>query len=457
MSEINRHEKFNFKSLSQIQEKASELGIALSSVDDCSVLAEPVNIAERRISKNAFAVLPMEGCDWTTEGSLTELAHRRYERFFLGGSGLIWWEACAVVPEGRANPRQMMLTKVNHQLISRLLENLRGRAIRETGQAPLCILQLTHSGRYSRPEGKRSLPLTAQRDPFLDPVGGIKDDSRIVSDDYLKKLVEIYAETAKRAQETGFDGIDVKACHRYLINELLAARTRAGDFGGPFENRSRFILEVVEAIKAVVRPDFIVSSRFNAYDRHPFPYGFGVSPENVLEADLEEPILLAKLLVKKGVELLCVTAGNPYSDFPEITRPMDLPLVGKPKPSEHPLEGVARLFGVTKAIKHEVSSVKVVGSGYSWLRQFIPNFAAANIEAGNVDFVGLGRSSFAYPDAPRDFLTDGKFNEKKCCVSCSRCSQMMRDDTFAGCAIKDRSVYQSIYQTARTAAEKVNK
>lgn len=457
MSEISNHEKFNFNSLSQIQEKALELGISLSSVEDCSVLTKPVKITDRCISKNAFAVLPMEGCDWSADGSLTELAQRRYERFFRGGSGLIWWEACAVVPEGRANPRQMMLTKSNHQLISGLLESLRKRAIRETGQTPLCILQLTHSGRYSRPEGKRSLPLIAQRDPFLDPVSGINDDSRIVSDDYLKKLIEVYAEMAKRAQDTGFDGVDVKACHRYLINELLSARTRTGEFGGSFENRSRFISQVVEAIKAVVSSDFIVSSRFNAYDRHPFPYGFGVNPENVLVVDLEEPILLAKLLVMKGVKLLCITGGNPYSDFPEITRPMDLPLIGKPKPSEHPLEGVARLFSVTKAIKHEVGSVKVVGSGYSWLRQFVPNFAAANIEAGDVDFVGLGRSSFAYPDAPRDFLTDGKFNEKKCCISCSRCSQMMRDDTFAGCAIKDRVVYQSIYKTARAAAEKVNK
>ena len=151
------------------------------------------------------------GCDWTTEFAY-RLAHRRYERFFLGGSGLIWWEACAVVPEGRANPRQMMLTKVNHQLISRCW-NLRRRAIQETGQAPLCILQLTHSGRYSRPEGKRSLPLTAQRDPFLDPVGGIKMTVGLWATTILK-LVEIYAETAKRAQETGFDGIDVKACHR---------------------------------------------------------------------------------------------------------------------------------------------------------------------------------------------------------------------------------------------------
>lgn len=103
------HEKFDFKTLEAVKAKAQELGAGLSFRDDLSPLFQPRKVGGRT-APNSMAVLPMEGCDSNTDGSPSELVERRYLRFASGGAGLLWWEACAVVPEGRANELQMMLT-----------------------------------------------------------------------------------------------------------------------------------------------------------------------------------------------------------------------------------------------------------------------------------------------------------------------------------------------------------
>lgn len=95
----------------------------------------------------------------------------------------------------------------------------------------------------------------------------------------------------------------------------------------------------------------------------------------------------------------------------------------------------------------------VVGNGYTWLRQFIPYAGAANVQNHSCSFVGLGRSSFAYPDAPKDVLEKGSMDPGKCCVTCSKCTQIMRDHGRTGCVIRDSAVYAKLYQEARKEAE----
>lgn len=446
-------EKFRFKSLAELQSRIAELGVEIPLSEDFHVLGQPVKVGKKE-SPNALAVLPMEGCDSLPDGSPSDLVIRRYKRFAGGGAGLLWMEACAVVEEGKANPLQMQLTRDNLNQFKALQEMMRKEAQDKHGHTPLSVLQLTHSGRYSRPHGNKPVPMIAQHDPLLDPRVGLDEHSPVVSDDYLDDLQDKYVQSALLAQEAGFDGVDVKACHRYLISELLASHTREGKYGGSFENRTRFLREVVQKIRKATRSDFIVASRFNVFDAHPYPYGFGVDKQNLWTIDLDDPLQLVRDLVSSGVDLLSNSSGNPYFRFPQVTRPFDTPTVGGETPEEHPLESIARLFSLSAKIKEAAGDIPVVGNGYSWLRQFIPYAGAANIAQGRISFIGMGRESFAYPDAPGDILSKGKMDPKKVCIACSMCTQLMRDHSKAGCVIRDAEIYGPMYKEARAEASK---
>ncbi|MDR2571486.1 MAG: NADH:flavin oxidoreductase, partial [Oscillospiraceae bacterium] len=254
------HEIFKFGSLDELCTKIVDLGVNITTTEDISALNKKVAVGGKT-APNALAVLPMEGCDANPDGSPSELVERRYLRYARGGAGLIWWEACAVVPEGRANPLQKMLTKDNIGQFADLLSKT-NRAAEDTNGSdsrPLNILQLTHSGRYSRPTGHSFEPYIIQHDPILDPRVGVDEKSPVVTDMYLESLIEQYVLCSKLAQEAGFDGVDIKACHRYLINELLASHTREGKYGGSFENRSRLLMEIVAEVKKAVDDGFIIA------------------------------------------------------------------------------------------------------------------------------------------------------------------------------------------------------
>lgn len=451
---MNKHQRFHYHSLQELRDDICSVGAPISLSEDLSVFGRAVPVGSRT-APNAFAVLPMEGCDCNPDGSPSELTRRRYRRLAGGGSGLIWWEACAVVPEGRANPLQMMLTKQNADEYRAFLEELGGHVQNEMGQAhrPLHILQLTHSGRYARPQGHSLSPIIPVHDPYLDKRIGIGEDYPLVTDSYLDSLIAKYAESAKLAQESGFDGVDIKACHRYLMSELLASYTRQGRYGGSFENRTRLFREVLQAIRRETGPDFIIATRFNAFDAHPYPYGFGENREDFMEPDPTEPLAFVQMACENGIDLISNSAGNPYYLQAHVTRPYDLPDIGTPLAQEHPLTSIARLFELSRKIQKQAGDIPVVGNGYSWLRQFLPYAGASNLADGSISFVGLGRSSFAYPDAPKDLLRNGAMDSKKCCVACSKCTQIMRDHGTTGCVMKDAAIYAPLYRKFRAEAE----
>lgn len=448
------HEKFHFQSIEELKEKIAELGANIHLSEDLSPLAHPVKVGSKT-SPNAIAVLPMEGCDSEPDGSPSELVERRYTRFAEGGAGLLWWEACAVVQEGRANPLQMMLTKENVGKFAELLKRTNSAAAAANGadHRPLNIVQLTHSGRYSRPEGHKGAPLVPQHDPLLDPRVGLDPDAPVITDEYLDALTGKYVQSALLAKEAGFDGVDIKSCHRYLLSELLASHTREGKYGGSFENRTRFLRQTIRAVREAVGADFLIACRFNVFDAHPYPYGFGVDQDDVWKFDPTEPMMLVKMLVEESVDLLSNSAGNPYYIYPQVTRPFDQSSMGIPMPDEHPLESVSRLFDFTRRIQEAAGDVPVIGNGYTWLRQYAPYAGAANIADHSCSFMGLGRSSFAYPEAPRDILTKGEMDPKQCCITCSKCTQIMRDHGRTGCVIKDSKLYAPLYREAREEAQ----
>ncbi len=434
---MSTHERFHFRSLDELRERVAALGLDLPFDEDLSPLARPVAVGERS-TPNALAVHPMEGCDGTADGRPGELTIRRYERFARGGAGLLWFEATAIVPAARANPHQLTLTEATMPAFREMLEHTLAVARQAHGPTfrPLVVLQLTHSGRYCRPTGPRE-PALVQHDPWLDPTVDAGPQQPLIGDEALAALPERYVQAARLAREAGFDAVDVKSCHRYLLSELLAAHARPGRYGGSYENRTRLLLEIVDRIRREV-PGIMVSARLNVYDGHPYPWGWGVSHDDPAVPDLEEPLRLVRELYGRGVRLVSVTAGNPYYT-PHINRPYDQPVPGANVVAEHPLVGVVRLIHLARTVQQAEPDLVVVGAGYSWLRQYLGAAAAAVVRRGWARIVGVGREAFAYPDWARDLLS-GSLDSKRICLACSRCSYLMRRGQ-AGCPIRDREAY----------------
>ncbi|HEY3377915.1 MAG TPA: NADH:flavin oxidoreductase [Armatimonadota bacterium] len=440
------HERFKFTSLSGFQETIARLGLDIPTTTNLAILATPTDIGPFR-APNRLAIHPMEGCDGERDGRPGPLTIRRYERFAAGGAGLLWVEACAVVPEGRANPRQLWLTRENlpefRALVARMHEVARARMGADF--CPVTVLQLTHSGRYSKPDGVPA-PLIAHHS-IIDAKSHVTEETPLLTDAYLDGLQDAYVQTALLAQEAGFDAVDIKACHRYLMSELLASFTRENSrYGGSYENRTRLMREVIEKIRAAA-PDLEITTRLNLYDALDYPYGWGVNQASG-EPDLTEPLQLIGWLVEHGMHALNATQGNPYYN-PHFNRPYDLPIQGGYVPEEHPLESLQRFLTITRTVQQAFPTLTVLGSGYSWLREYLPNVAAAVLERGWAGMIGVGREAFAYPDFAYDLLTTGAMDRKKVCVACSRCTQMMRDSVVSGCAIRDADVYGPIYREGR--------
>ena len=441
------HQRFHIEDLTQLRNEAKRLGVTLPVEEDISNLLEPIHIGSKTLP-NRLLIQPIEGFDADALGGPQELGFRRYRRFAAGGAAILWFEATAVVPEGRSNPRQFWIHDKNVDRFKRLVEETRKAAHESMGSNhnPLLILQLTHSGRYSKPSGEQA-PIIAHHSKVLDPLHNLPEDYPLITDDELDRLQDAYVQSARLASEAGFDGVDVKSCHRYLVSELHASFTREkSKYGGPFENRTRFLIEVARRIDREV--DGFITTRLNAYDAISYPYGFGVDKEDYTKPDLAEPIHLTSMLKEIGLPILNCSIGNPYYN-PHFGRPFDFTIKGGSIPEIHPLEGVALFLQIIRDIQQAHPDLPVVGSGYSWLRYLLPHVGAAAVKNGWASIIGLGRGALAYPDFVRDLMEKKRMDPYKCCVACSSCTQIMRDGGSTGCVVHDSEIYGVHYRLGR--------
>ena len=476
---------FNYKTLDELRRDAARLGFDLPIIESShevrQVLARPVEVAGDgcawRIG-NSLAVHPMEGCDGELDGAPGDLTFRRYRRFGAGGAKLIWFEACAVAPEGRANPRQLWIHEGTVARLKALLAECRQAHEQAFGASDvlLAVLQLTHSGRYSF-----AGPRAASRHPVLDRYPSLSDQAprahapELASDDFLEELEGKFVVAAALARVAGFDGIDLKMTHGYLLSELVGARERPGRYGGPLENRARFALNVLGKIRQRLGCGFLLACRLGVYDGVPYgvaardssgsprdlplPYGwgFGLNADNPMEMDLTEPIRLVGWLESAGVRIINVSMGNPYVN-PHIGRPFEKPNEGAYETPEHPLLGVARHFTAAARIQGAFPKLAVVGTGYSWLQHFIFHVAAANLKIGDIRLVGVGRGALAYPSLFRDALERGSLEPLHTCKTLSYCTYLMRSKDHplgqfpTGCPPFDKEGYGEIVKQARHAA-----
>ncbi len=429
-----KHQKFNINSLSDLRHLAEKLKLDIPISESLDILFEVINIAGR-VVPNRMVVQPMEGFDSLANGAPGDLTFRRYARYARGGSGMIWFEATSVMQAGRSNPAQLMLTSETLDEFKRLVDTSRKMAVDSFGSShnPFLVLQLTHSGRFSKPDGILTGKFFSDN-PYLDPS---KQCSIRYTDEELETIRDHYIEAIKLAEQAGFDSVDIKVSHGYLLHELIAAFTREGSrYGGSFSKRTALLKQLVAAPSSLIR-----SIRLNASDMIPYPYGFGMKEDGSMNYDLTEPLAVIKGL-SESVPLWNITTGIPYYN-PHVNRPFDRGISGSATPPEHPLEGVARMINITGEIQQEFPDLPMVGSAYSWLRQFFPYVGAGVLRRNMASLIGVGRSAFAYPDAPRDLMINGSLNPKKVCISCSRCTEFMRRGQASGCAIRDKEIYHS--------------
>ncbi len=421
-----------------------------------SVLAQPIQVEGRQVG-NRFCIHAMGGMDGTPDGRVTELVTRRWTNFGRSGAKLIWGgEAVAVRSDARDNPFQLYYHPDNRASQEKLLRDTRNAHRERFGRTVdlLVGLQISHSGRYCRPDlDFRAKPRIVYRHPLLDARSGVEDDRSLLSDMELDDLVGDFVTHAKFAYEAGFDFVDVKQCHGYLLHETLSAYTRPGRYGGSFENRTRLFREIVAGIRREA-PGLMLGTRISVFDTVPFQkppgdpagagepveyhyllpyrYGFGLNPERPTEPDLTEPFDLLRLCDQLGIRLINISAGTPYYN-PHIQRPARYPPCDGYNPPEDPLIGCARQIEAVTRCKREFPHLVLVGTAYSYLQEYLSHVAQAQVRRGHVDFVGIGRLSFAYPDYPHDLLFEGTIKRKRLCRTDSDCTTSMRNRLVSGC------------------------
>ncbi|MCH2137166.1 MAG: hypothetical protein MK101_11400, partial [Phycisphaerales bacterium] len=417
-------------------------------------LATPIDVCGRTL-RNRFCIHPMEGWDGTSEGRPTQHTLRRWRRFGLSGADLIWGgEAWAVQADGRANPAQLWFNRQDdpqRHLAALRSELLEGR--REAGLSEdhlLLGLQLTHSGRFSRPTDAGAAPLVMQHHPVLEAKYDNAGAVQVLTDDDLKSIRDDMIDAAAVAQSAGFEFVDIKCAHGYLLHESLSARHRSGPYGGDLTNRTRLVREIIEGVRSRC-PDLHIGVRLSVTDVPPHeptpdtrvgralprpdgPYdlSLGVDPDDPMKPLLQEPLEVVGMLRDAGVSMLNVTVGSPYW-CPHVQRPATYPPSDGYLPPEHPLKGVLRHLETTRAVKSTFPDLTIVGSGYSYLQEWLPHIAAAEVASGGTDLVGLGRMVLSYPHLPRDIVDGKPMDRTFICRTFSDCTTGPRTGEISGC------------------------
>jgi 2,4-dienoyl-CoA reductase-like NADH-dependent reductase (Old Yellow Enzyme family) len=463
------------KTSAEFRAHVAELGVDIR-LDDAVLpgpsgpLAQTYRLPDGYEIGNRFCVHPMEGWDGTSDGRPSDLTLRRWRNFGRSGAKLIWGcEAVAVEHAGRANPRQLLINRDTVAELAAARESLVAKHEMSFGRSDdlLVGLQLTHSGRYARPNaGASGEPRILYRHPQLDRRAGIDTDDPILSDAEVGAIIGRFVEAACLAYEAGFAFVDIKHCHGYLGNEFLSAYTRPGPYGGSFENRTAFLREVVDGVRRR-SPHLRIGVRLSAFDAPPFragedgvgepeaaavpyPYVFGADHDAPLRPELSEVHAFLSLLNDLGIDMVNISAGNPYTT-PHLIRPALFPPSDGYLPPEDPLVGVARQIGVCAELALAHPRLLVVGSAYTYLQEFLPNVAQHNVRTGRVDFVGLGRMVLPYPELPADVLQGRPLDRRRVCRTFSDCTSAPRAGMVSGCYPLDR-FYKARPESERVAA-----
>ena len=427
--EFNKR-RFSFDTLDDLNNEINKFNLAAS--ENVIELTSPIKLGDFTLA-NRIVALPMEGVD-AVNGAPKKLTRDKYINVARGGYGLIWLEATSVNQEGMSNDNQLFINEDNYNEFKKLNEDIK-KASKQSlyKKEAYTVLQLNHSGRYSNHNKKENAQIATHR-RLLDEKRGIESDRKLVTDDYLDKLKNDYLNAAKLAKKCGFNAVDIKSCHGYLLSELLSASDRSGNYGGSFSNRSKFLLETIDMIKSNSEcQDLDIAVRLNMADLT--ENGFSTT-EN-LEYDLEETEKLIGLLRDRGVKLISLTLGNPYY-IPYVNKPSDLK---KDEDIEDPFTSSYRIFEMSRKLQRKFPEIFFVGVCYTFFRQFAANVAENEIKNKDIKLAGFGREVLAKPDQANDILTNACLDKDKVCITCGLCSKLKANFLPAGCVVRNKETY----------------
>lgn len=464
----------SLKTVAAFREHVAGLGIELPCEDEiiaggASPIGQPIEsiTINGKTVGNRIAIHPMEGWDGTRTGGVTDLMRRRWQRFGESGAKMICGsEAMAVRADGRANPNQLVICEENKAGLEELVEILKKAHAEKYGTTDDLVIgfQLTHSGRFCRPNDNSVYEAkVAFRHPILDAKFKVERDDQVFTDEDIEDLIQCYVAAAAIARDAGADFVDIKHCHGYLLHEFLGAHTRPGKFGGNFENRTRIIRDVIAGIRASGN-DIDLAVRLSTFDKVPhrpdpglsrpgklgpgipedfshclpYRYGFGVNQADPTQIDTNETLQFVDLCRDLGVKVLNTSAGSPYYT-PHLQRPASYPPSDGYQPAYDPLIDVERQIQVVREIKQRVGSgMIVVGSGYSYLQEYLPHVSQYVLRHNWADMIGLGRVVLSYPDILADAAAKGTLVTRQICRTFSDCTSAPRNGIKSGCYPLDK-------------------
>ncbi len=372
------------------------------------LLTGPTRIGRMEL-RNRMVMAPMVTNYAYEDGSVTERLRAYHEERARGGVGLIIVEAAYVHPSGRGFQNEVGIYS------DKLIPGLRRlvRAVHAHGAK--IAAQLYHGGRQTTSD-VTGQPIVAPS-PLPDPTKG--ETPRELSKDEIGGLVRAFAEAARRAKAAGFDAVEIHGAHGYLIDEFLSphANKRTDEYGGPLENRMRFPLEVVRAVRQAVGPDFPVTYRMSADEK----VAGGLT--------LDETRPFAMRLEQEGINALHVSAGV-YESAVWIIQPMYLPR--------------ACLADLAQGIK-SVVKIPVIAVG----RINDPEVAETLLAEGKADLIAFGRELLTDPDMPRK-VTEGRLDEVRRCIACCQgCIDELFQDHPITCTVNPRTGFEREFAFAR--------
>jgi NADPH2 dehydrogenase len=434
-----------------LQTNAVELAFDESLLPpDESPFNKPIPLKSGKTIGNSLCILPMEGWDGELDGKPTDFTRNRWVKFAESGAKLLFGcEAVAVCHDGKANPNQLVMNDDNFDSFVGLRQLLLDKHTAAFGTTDGLVigLQLTHSGRFCKPNSHKQFESKIlYAHPYLNHKFGMPADYPTLTDEDIDRIIQHYVDAAVLAQRAGFDFVDIKHCHGYLGHEFLSAVNREGRYGGSFENRTRFLRSIVEGIQQAA-PGLEMGVRLSAFDLLPFkkgandvgepeaadgyPFAFG-GQSTGLGIDLDEPKAFLELAQSLGIQMICITGGSPYYN-PHLMRPALFPPSDGYLPPEDPLLGVKRQIDVTAELKKAFPELVIIGSGYSYLQEWLPNVGQYVLRNGMADSVGFGRMVLSYPTMPADIAAGRSLTRNLICRTFSDCTTAPRNGLVSGC------------------------
>ena len=341
-------------------------------MNPAATLAQPLTLANGTVIKNRIAKSAMSEALGTTDNRVTERLPTLYDAWAQGGGGLLITGNVMVDRRALGEPNNVALED------ERDLPLLQEWARRGTANGTQLWMQLNHPGKQSPKLVSKAQPVAPSAIPLAPKFKSYFNDPRELSDADIRDIIQRFATAARIAKKAGFTGVQIHGAHGYLVSQFLSPlhNQRKDQWGGSIENRARFVLEILYAIRNETGADFPVSIKMNSAD---FQRG-GFTED--------ESMIVAEMLADAGIDLIEISGGT--YETPTMT--------GKDvKDSTKARE--AYFLEYAEQIRARVNTPLMVTGGFRTATGM-----AEAIASGATDLIGMARPLAVFPNLPNDLL-----------------------------------------------------